>query len=166
MGTGLVGPRPNRGAAVRAPRRARAGIGGVHERVRLPAARDRWPAPGGGGSSRPRRADRDGLEVGLRAMALPPGARWSVGGGGRGRDAGGGRLSQSPVSVPAVADARGTHPPSLPGGLPVRALRAARALVSRLAGAAAVAALALLAGACATPPPERYLLQADSASDR
>ncbi|MGZ5085976.1 MAG: cardiolipin synthase [Usitatibacter sp.] len=58
--------------------------------------------------------------------------------------------------------ARGTHAPAAQGRLPVRALHAARELALRFLRAAPLAALALLLGACATPPLDRYLLQAEA----
>src|SRR5207247_1093146 len=73
-------------------------------------------------------------------------------------------LSQSAMPVPAQSDARRAHPPPAQGGLPVRALHAARTLASRALRAAGVAALVALLGACAAPPIDRYLLQAEQVS--
>jgi cardiolipin synthase A/B len=65
------------------------------------------------------------------------------------------------VPVHAVAHARGTHAPLAQGGLPVRALHAPGALARRFS-AAAFAFVAPLLGACATPPLDHYLLQAEA----
>jgi cardiolipin synthase len=67
------------------------------------------------------------------------------------------------VSLHAVAHARGApHAALAQDRLPVRALHAPRALGSRLFKAALVAAFASVLGACATPPIDRYLLQAEA----
>jgi cardiolipin synthase A/B len=65
------------------------------------------------------------------------------------------------VPLSRVADARRAYQAPEEDGLPVRALHAARALAPRFWRAAALAALASFLGACATPPIDRYLLQAE-----
>src|SRR5258708_761016 len=157
MGTGIVGSGADRSPAVRAARRRRAGIARMHGRLRIASARDRRTAAGRRRGARRERPDRGGGALGLPALALQARGGWRVGGGGRGYGPRGRRLSQSALSVHRVADPCGARGACAPSRLPVRPLRAARQLAALLLAAAALT----LAGGCATPPLDRYLLQSE-----